>query len=83
MKDTALYRFPLYLYHQSVGRFLNKGDEEQESLDEEDGFEETNTAAEAVDAGADDFELLDKEKSSAQNGNGKAVKRNKKGKGGR
>lgn len=70
IKDTALIRLPLWAYSRLVSRLLNKPELEVEEEIEE---EEDNTSS-----GADDFEVLEKVKTTAQNGNGKAVRRNKK-----
>jgi hypothetical protein len=70
MKDTALYRVPLWAYNRTAGRFLNKPTSDSESeLDEEEPASSSS--------GADDFEVLEKVKTTAQNGNGKAVRRKK------
>jgi len=74
IRDTALYRIPLWAYGQTAGRFLRKPNAEYEDIsDAEMEVEEV-----AGDNDAEDFEVLEQVKTSAQNGNGKAVRRNKK-----
>lgn len=72
IKDTALYRLPLWTVGRLTGLLRKKTDGAQS----DDEFDEQ------VDAGsseeAEDFEVLEKVKTSSQNGNGKAVKRGKK-----
>lgn len=70
----------MWAYNLTAGRFLHRSKaakHEDTSSDEED-----NPAAEADDGsdGVEDFEVLDKMKTTAPNGvvTGKAVKRNKK-----
>jgi hypothetical protein len=76
IKDTALYRVPLWAFNLVAGRFLSKKDVDGEYSGDE--FDENAEAGSGEDA--DDFEVLEKVKTSAQNGtgNGKAVRRNKK-----
>jgi hypothetical protein len=80
LKDTALYRAPIWAYHVTVGRFLHKS--KTAKHDETSSDEEDEPAAEAEDGsdGVEDFEVLDKVKTTAPNGvvTGKAVRRNKK-----
>lgn len=71
MRDTALYRMPIWAFNRTVGRFLNKAQAEEDSEEEE-------AAATSSSSGADDFEVLEKVKTTEQNGNGKAIRRNKK-----
>ena len=73
IKDTALYRVPIWAFNRTAGRLLNKSLAKEDS-DEE--IEEEEVASSS--SGADDFEVLEKVKTTAQNGNGKAVRRNKK-----
>lgn len=56
-----------------MGRFLNKAEVEDEAEEGEGGEEVASSSS-----GADDFEVLEKVKTTAQNGNGKAVRRSKK-----
>jgi len=70
--DTALVKVPIWAYNISVGRFLNKT-----PVEEEDEAEEEEAASST--SGTDDFEVLEKVKTTAQNGNGKSIKRKKSG----
>jgi hypothetical protein len=70
IKDTALFRVPIWAYNRVASRFLNRPEVEEEVQEEEEGSSNSS--------GADDFEVLGKVKTTAQNGNGKAVRRNKK-----
>ncbi|KAM3074401.1 hypothetical protein ACMFMG_002792 [Clarireedia jacksonii] len=74
IKDTALVRFPKWTFNLAVGRFLNKPSKEQEYEE----VEEEEAASLSSSSGADDFEVLEKVKTTATNGNGKAIRRNKK-----
>ncbi|APA07131.1 hypothetical protein SS1G_04154 [Sclerotinia sclerotiorum 1980 UF-70] len=69
MRETALFRLPTFTFNQTIGRFLNKTPVEEE-------HEETEEVSSS--SGADDFEVLEKVKTTATNGNGKATRRNKK-----
>lgn len=71
IKDTALYRMPIWAFTRTVGRLLNKAQAE-EDLEEEEGDVTSSNS------GADDFEVLEKVRTTEPNGNGKAVRRNKK-----
>jgi hypothetical protein len=71
IRDTALYRVPIWIYNRAAGRLSKKGSTEEESDIEDD--EPASSSS-----GADDFEVLEKVKTGAQNENGKAVRRNKK-----
>ena len=74
MKDTALYRIPIWAFNRLSGRFVKKSAEEEESdISEED--------VPSSSSGAEDFEVLEKIKTTAQNGTGKAVRRRKGNKG--
>ncbi|PMD52202.1 uncharacterized protein K444DRAFT_648068 [Hyaloscypha bicolor E] len=74
LKDTALYRVPIWAYNQLSGRFVKKSAEEEESdISEED--------VPSSSSGTEDFEVLEKIKTTAQNGTGKAVRRKKGNKG--
>ncbi|PMD39712.1 hypothetical protein L207DRAFT_554666 [Hyaloscypha variabilis F] len=73
LKDTALYRVPIWAYSRIMGRFVKKSEEEESDISEED--------APSSSSGAEDFELLEKVKTTAQNGTGKAVRRKKSAKG--
>lgn len=80
-KDTALYRVPRWAYSHITSRFLNKTthfaeEGEEKAEDEEDDNAGVNTPSSS--SGADDFEVLDKVKTTAPNGTGKVVRRNKK-----
>lgn len=78
MKDTALWRVPKWVYRLSVGRFLNK-DQATEEDDEEDSEEQQNTPTSS--SGAEDFEVLEKVKTTSQTENGKAIRRKKSNRG--
>ncbi|KAH8760802.1 hypothetical protein BGZ57DRAFT_586183 [Hyaloscypha finlandica] len=74
LKDTALYRIPIWAFNRLSGRFVKKSAEEEESdISEED--------VPSSSSGAEDFEVLEKIKTTAQNGTGKAVRRRKGNKG--
>ncbi|QSZ31252.1 hypothetical protein DSL72_000815 [Monilinia vaccinii-corymbosi] len=70
VKDTALFRLPIFAFNKTIGRVLNKAPVEEE-------YEEIQEDA-SNSSGAEDFEVLDKVKTTATNGNGKATRRNKK-----
>lgn len=73
IKDTALWRVPIWAYDASVGRFLNKPELPE---DEDDSSEEQqNTPTSSSDT--EDFEVLEKVKTNSQIENGKAVRRKK------
>jgi hypothetical protein len=93
LKDTALGQVPLWVYNITIGRILHKAqtsqdpsdhlDDPHDSEDDEDDTEQAAADADpTVDANddAEDFEVLEKVKTTAPNGviTGKAVKRNKK-----
>jgi len=69
---------PIWAFDKVAGRFLKKGEEEVTEEEQEEIEEAAGSSS-----GADDFEVLEKVKTTAQNGNGKAVKRNKKSSRGR
>jgi hypothetical protein len=70
MKDTALYRIPIWAYNRLTGRIVK-----QSSSDAESDISEEDVPSSS--SGADDFEVLEKAKTTAQNGTGKAVRRKK------
>ncbi|CZR51228.1 probable ERJ5 Endoplasmic Reticulum located J-protein [Phialocephala subalpina] len=74
IKDTALYRVPIWAYNSVVGRFSKKS----ESDDEDEEFEEEQNPPSSS---SDDFEVLEKVKTSSQNENGKAIRRKKSNRG--
>ncbi len=76
IKDTALYRVPLWAYNSVAGRFLNKAEPTEE---DEDFDEAQNTPSSS--SGAEDFEVLEKVKTSSQTENGKAIRRKKSNRG--
>ena len=76
MKDTALYRIPIWAVRTISNRVLNRTTVESEYEGEEETEDRLSSSS-----GADDFELLEKEKTTAQNGNGKAVRRKKSARG--
>ena len=67
----------MWAINRTVGRVLGKAPVEEEQ-DEEDEVTPSDSSS-----GAEDFEVLEKVKSTAPNGNGKANKRNKKASRGR
>ncbi|RDW64182.1 putative endoplasmic reticulum located J-protein ERJ5 [Coleophoma crateriformis] len=71
IKDTALVRFPVWVFNQSAGRFLNKAPAEDASSEE--GGEATPSSSDAE----EDFEVLEKVKTSSYNG--KSLKKKKSG----
>jgi len=73
IKDTALYSVPIWVFNRTAGRFLNKAPVEEEDEEEDEGVDTPSSSS-----GADDFEVLEKVKTTAPNGTGKAVRRNKK-----
>ncbi|KAB8302933.1 hypothetical protein EYC80_006249 [Monilinia laxa] len=70
VRDTALFRLPVFAFNKTIGRVFNKAPAEEE-------YEELEEVA-SNSSGADDFEVLEKVKTTATNGNGKATRRNKK-----
>lgn len=73
IKDTALFRAPVWAYNKTVGRLLNKAPVEEEEFDDEVEAGDAPSTDEA-----DDFEILEKVKTTAQNGSSKAAKKSKK-----
>jgi hypothetical protein len=71
IRDTALYRVPIWIYNRAAGRLSKKA-----STDEDSDIEDDEPVSSS--SGADDFEVLEKVKTGAQNENGKAVRRNRK-----
>lgn len=69
--DTAAVKLPIWAFNASVGRFLNKAPVNEEDVE----VEEEVTASSS--SGADDFEVLEKVKTTARNGDGKSIKRKK------
>ncbi|RFU31356.1 hypothetical protein B7463_g4972, partial [Scytalidium lignicola] len=86
IKDTALYRLPIWAYKTLLGRIRGTsnfdstphtlGQKQDESSDDENGAAVTPSSS----SGAEDFEVLEKVKTTAQNGTGKVNKRKGKGK---
>jgi hypothetical protein len=74
MKDTALYRVPVWAYNRLTGKFLKKPASDAESDISEEEVPSSSS-------GAEDFEVLEKVKTTAQNGTGKAIKRKKSNRG--
>lgn len=73
IKDTALYRVPIWAFDRVTSRFLRKAPTFTEDEEEEEETPESSSS------GADDFEVLEKVKTTAQNGTGKSNnKRSKK-----
>jgi len=64
---------PIWAYNRVAGRFVKKSEEEETDVSEED--------VPSSSSGAEDFEVLEKVKTTAQNGTGKAVRRKKSAKG--
>ena len=75
-KDTALYRVPIWAYNRTASRYLNKA-----PIKEDDEEEEGEDTPPSSSSGADDFEVLEKVKTTAPNGTGKAVRRKKSARG--
>ncbi|KIN03967.1 hypothetical protein OIDMADRAFT_178040 [Oidiodendron maius Zn] len=73
IKDTAFYRLPIWAFKNIIGRAFIKAPAEEE-MEKVDEIEPSGGSS-----GPEDFEVLEKEKLTAPNGNGKANKRNKKG----
>lgn len=71
-KETALYRVPIWAINSVAGRLLKKS-----TAEDDDDFEEEDEAPVSSSSSAGDFEVLEKVKTTAQNGNGKAVRRKK------
>jgi hypothetical protein len=65
-------KVPLWAYKITVGRFLDKAPKKEDVEEEEEEVASSSS-------GADDFEVLEKVKTTAQNGNGKNIKRKKSG----
>jgi hypothetical protein len=66
-----LYRVPIWAFDSTAGRFLNRSavnEEEDGEGEEEEGVEDDR---------AEDFEVLEKVKTTAPNGIGKVVRRKK------
>jgi hypothetical protein len=80
LKDTALYRAPIWAYNLTAGRFLHKSKAAKHEDTSSSNEDEPTAEAEDGHDGVEDFEVLDKVKTAAPNGviTGKAVKRNKK-----
>ncbi|TVY87332.1 putative J domain-containing protein [Lachnellula willkommii] len=72
IKNTALVRVPRWAFDRVAGKFLRKAPTFAEDDEEEEEVVESSSS------GADDFEVLEKVKTTAQNGTGKATKRSKK-----
>lgn len=72
LKDTALYRIPIWAIRTVSNRVLNRT-----AVGSEYEGDEENDDHPSSSSGPDDFEVLEKVKTTAQNGNGKAVKRKK------
>ncbi|CZS98435.1 probable ERJ5 Endoplasmic Reticulum located J-protein [Rhynchosporium agropyri] len=75
ISDTALVRVPIWILNKATSRFLSKPSTDSES----DGIDEDEAPDSS--SGAEDFEVLEKSKTSALNGNGKSVRRKKSSKG--
>ena len=73
IKDTALYRVPIWAYNRTIRRYLS-GQSTGEVSETENEEEEVASSS----SGADDFEVLEEVKTGSQNENGKAMRRNKK-----
>jgi len=71
VKDTALVRVPVWAYETITSRFLKK----KEAADEDSDLDAEDTPASS--SGAEDFEVLEKVRTTAENGVGKAVRRKK------
>ncbi|KAH8602730.1 hypothetical protein B0O99DRAFT_499481 [Bisporella sp. PMI_857] len=75
IKDTALYRIPVWAYHRATNRSFKKAAVDENYIDEE--VEDTPSSS----SSADDFEVLEKVKTTAENGSGKTIRRKKSAKG--
>lgn len=73
IRETALVRLPLWAANSVMSRFSSKpaSEEDEDSVDEE-----IDTPGSSG-SGAEDFEVLEKVKTTAQNGANKAVRRKK------
>jgi hypothetical protein len=69
LRDTALYRIPIWTFNRLTGRIVKPSSSDEESDISED--------VPSSNSGAEDFEVLEKVKTTAQNGTGKAVRRKK------
>ncbi|CAG8952588.1 hypothetical protein HYFRA_00009694 [Hymenoscyphus fraxineus] len=76
IRDTALVRVPIWAFNITAGRFLGKSSSPEEFDDEVDGENPSSSSS-----GADDFEVLEKVKTTAPNGTGKVVRRKKSARG--
>ena len=76
VKDTALYRIPIWAIRTVSNRVLGRTTVDSEYEGEEETEERPSSSS-----GADDFEVLEKVKTTAQNGNGKVIKRKKSARG--
>jgi curved DNA-binding protein CbpA len=72
IRDTALFRLPIWIFTAIKNRILNK---KVATSDSESDISEDEPLSSS--SGADDFEVLETSKTEAQNGNGKAVRRKK------
>jgi hypothetical protein len=70
LRDTALYRIPIWTFNRLTGRIVKPSSSDEESDISEEDVPSSNS-------GAEDFEVLEKVKTTAQNGTGKAVRRKK------
>ncbi|KAK5990380.1 putative J domain-containing protein C2E1P5.03 [Cladobotryum mycophilum] len=84
LKDTAIVRVPVWLFHVSIGRFLSKGNAGGEEVEYAEVEDESDApqATPSSDSAGEDFELVDKStdslskaKATGAQGGGKASKR--------
>ncbi|RDL36821.1 putative ERJ5 Endoplasmic Reticulum located J-protein [Venustampulla echinocandica] len=75
LKDTALWRIPIWAYHRVAGRYIHESPNDDELLSE--GEREDTPPSSSSSTG--DFEVLEKVKTTAQNGTGKRSKKSGRG----
>lgn len=80
LRDTALYRIPVWAYRRYLARYLNRG-HVLGGTPEEESEEEEVEEKEVQSSGSSDFEVLEKVKTTAENGTGKSKRSKKSGKG--
>jgi hypothetical protein len=73
IKDTALYRLPIWTLNRVMGRFTSKPANDED----EDSFDEGKATPTSSHSGTEDFEVLEKVKTTAQNGNEAVLRRKK------
>lgn len=73
IKDTALVRLPGWALNSVLGRFSKK----KAAEDDESDFDDEDGAATPCTSSTEEFEVLEKEKTTAPNGTGKVIRRKK------